>query len=291
MWLSAVKIAYTSVAVGRPRIFRHVAERVIPAHNRLAGQWGVRQHAEWASLARQHDVSTTFVLGSGSSINEYSASMFENIRSGWSVAINSWSEHHPFVPDALLIESLIDWEGLARLEPTALPSSIFVTRFAAFGHYPTNGLDSVPEGLREISKHYVALPMIGFTPSSYADYIANLLPLTDSFPHVVGPNRTSIERAVVLAALSGAREVVLCGVDLHGPHFWETKTISALKRHGTDNGNSFRRSVSRRLPVLAAVLKSRLGTTVTLGLERGPLAGVLPVHTWEIGHRHQGRPG
>lgn len=290
MWLSAAKAVYTLAPPARRLVFRHVAERRVSAHDDLAAEWGVPHRAEWATVAQQHDVRTTYILGSGSSINEYSDAMFERIGSGWSVALNSWSEHHSFVPDVLLIENMSKRDGLARLEPKSWPSSVFVTRFPSIGRFANkrHGVDS--GDLRGIMKHYVALPMLGLTPTSYAQYVDDLLSLSDGFPHVVGPNRTSIERAVVIAAIAGAKEVVLCGTDLQGPYFWESLRVGPVRRHGTDTGEAFRRSVARRLPVLAEVLSSRLDTTVTLGLERGPLTGVLPVHTWENGRSLQSKP-
>lgn len=288
MRLSAAKTVYTLVPAARRRVFEQVAEQVTTAHDKLATQWGVPQPAEWASVAQQHDVSTTFILASGSSINDYSEAMFERVRTGWSVAINCWCAHHTHVPNVLMVESLLQAEEVAHLEPSCRPSTLLVTRFPAHRRVTTKQLDSVPGGLPNIFRHYVALPMLGLTPSSYADYIVNLLDLRERLPHVLGPNRTSLERAVVIAALAGAREIVLCGVDLRGPHFWGSEPSDALKRHGTDHRKSFRRSVARRIPVLAAVLNSRLGTIVTLGMKRGPLAEVLPLHAWECAHRRQG---
>lgn len=98
MWLSAAKTAHKLVPAARRRVLGQVAERIVPAHDDLGAQWGVLQHAEWAAVAQQHNVSRTFILGSGSSINEYSEAMFERVRSGWSVALNNWCEHHSFAP-------------------------------------------------------------------------------------------------------------------------------------------------------------------------------------------------
>lgn len=293
MWLSLEKIAYTSVSAARRRILERVVARNVLGHSEMAAQWGVPQSADWGSVAERCNVRRTFILGSGSSINEYSKAMFEQVGLGWSVALNAWCKNHWFTPDALMVEVLdkIFWEELERTASPGRPSEIFVTRLFTAEKSPTKNLQRVPDGLRDDVRHYVAVPMLGLSPSSYADYVSHLLAMKDCFPHVTGPNRTSVERAVVMAALAGAEEVILCGVDLNGPSFWEGEPRDVSMRHGTDSGKSFRRSVARRLPVLASVLKSRLGATVTLGLERGKLAGVLPVHTWGTGHRHQGRSG
>lgn len=283
MWLSLAKIVYTSVPTARQQVLERVVARSVLGHNEMAAQWGVPENANWASVAERHNAKKTYVLGSGSSINEYSEAMFEQVGSGWSVALNAWCKHHWFAPDALMVEVFDKnfWEDLARTTSSSRPSEIFVTRLSTVAHSPTRKLKRVPDNLSDVVRHYVAVPMLGLTPSSYAAYVSHLLEMKTRFPHVAGPNRTSVERSMVIAALAGAQEVILCGVDLNGPYFWEGEPKGVGKRHATDHGNSYRRSVARRIPVLAEVLNSRLGTTFSLGLQRGSLAGRLPVHAWD----------
>ena len=289
MWLKFAKGVYTLFPLARQTVFGQVAQRVIPAHEERALKWGVLHRADWSAMAQQHDVATTFILGSGYSIKEYSNTMFAQIRSGWSIALNAWREHHAFRPDVLMIETFdrCQWRLLAQDAPSSNPFTILTTRFGSIHGSPTPTLSRVPDSLSNVVRGYVALPMLGLSPSSYASYMSHLLELADCYPHVAGPNRTSVERAVVIAALAGAQEVVLCGIDLSGPPFWDSSPAADRRPHGTDGGRAFRQSVARRIPVLAEVLNSRLGTTVTLGLEFGPLAGVLPLHAWNCVSKHQ----
>ncbi len=273
---------YSTVPYGRELILRQSLRGESEKQRRLAHAIGIDNHAKWCDFLPYFEEKTVFILGSGSSIRNLSRPQFESISRNTSIAFNLWPAHHRFVPNYFFVERAdpIQWASLEKCAHSHHLRAVLVTELAGAGSDRKGArITSSPASLADITHWYAASPSLGRLPSSYRAAVTTLLKARSWSEHVVmGPKSTSVERAIVFSASAGARQIVLCGIDLSGPYFWEPTRHD--HPHSTDGGTTFATSVRRRLSTLISTVHDITTTKIFLGESVGRLADEVPEHFW-----------
>lgn len=277
-----LKSVYAVVPKARTRILQAFALAESVAERERAAGLGLTRQAQWGDISRNVLNRTVFVLGSGWSIRNLDDARLDIVRQQASFALNAWPVHHEFVATYFLVETTTPsiWEALQTVINHRDCRGILAAQFLDHGHSKSaSKITAIPPSLMEKTYLYTSLSCLGVTKSSYRANIAALLQAPVWSESVtIGPRSTSVERAVVLAAAAGARDIVLCGIDLRGPYFYEEAPNT--NSHSTNSGASFRKSVSRRIVVLADVLRTESKAKLFVSDPIGELAGHLPSFRW-----------
>jgi len=286
------RMTYTHFPVPWSRRMIHdiFARREVHRQTRNAAEWGVEQSANWHEMGLTlTEPRTAFLLGSGDSINTLECDKFGIISEHYSMALNLWSVFHNFVPNAVALEAsdAAPLESLLAISASKKMPTILMTGYKPSAANPvlpsSHGLPQVPKLLKSHVFHYSSMPLLGDTPDAYRSHIKYLLSIAVKSPGLAGPKTSSLERMVFALAVMGAKEIVLCGFDLAGNYFWETKGEAAeadTKLHPTASGTRFRTNVLMRLPVLGDVLQEALEVELRVGHATGLLADILPTYSW-----------
>lgn len=168
---------------------------------------------------------TVFILGSGSSVNRYTAAEWARIEAADSIGFNSWLIHD-FVPTYYVVEP-------HRKPFDETLYALLAQRAEAYEEVPviikpslstSLNLDRVPDRL---TRHLYAahvLPLPGnsreHTEAAYRRYASSRL----DDPDVIAQKRSSVDGLIYLAARWNYRNIVLCGIDLNNTtYFYEEK--------------------------------------------------------------------
>lgn len=277
-----IKALYATTPSLRDSIFERVAAAETDSECRRAATYGVSRQASWESVAATLQQKTVFLLGSGSSIKMLDELQLSVVGRKASIALNMWPRYHSFVANYYLVETSYPplWKALERVVGHPRFCGILASQFLDYEHLrASKKIHFVPSTLAKNTYWYTTLPSLGITKAAYGESIRSLLCARVNFDGVMsGPKSTSIERAMVLVALAGAREIVLCGIDLRGTYFWETQNHN--RPHPTNAGLRFTRSAKSRIILLAQLLKAISGTDVWLANAAGELAGAIPTYNW-----------
>ena len=179
-----------------------------------------------------------FILGSGSSVNDMSATQFSHIRENQSIGINFWY-FHDFVPNVFSFDAgRVDDADHEDVERT------LASLGRLFDRKPI--VDSCPKilylrPLNSESKYLVPVPkalarhrwvsaranLISQDPLSLESDLRMILKkiANRSIPAAVLPdNGSSVVRMIFLGLAQGYKDIVLTGVDLDDrPHFWRSQ--------------------------------------------------------------------
>ncbi len=171
-----------------------------------------------------------FILGSGASVNEYGAREWRAIGNGVSVGLNYWV-FHEFVPSILMFElcGLQDafFRALATRE-REYASTLLLIRgnyLAGDRYYDIErAVDLIPASLRGRTYLSWDFPVPGLDRTEFRRSIQILdrlhlyHPATRLF--LVPQSKASLGYAVNYAIRRGAKQVVLCGVDLNDTRYF-----------------------------------------------------------------------
>ena len=278
-----LKVAYALVPMLREPIYRRILWEAANEEGLRARAFGVIHRAEWSDVKQHFSKQTVYVLGSGSSINNMRPQQIDRVRRGTSIGINWWPVYHKHISTFYMVESTecAIWDSLEHVVHHPQFVGILSSQYLARGK-SSHQVKCLPHNLRNVTFSYVSSPVVGFYPKAYGVNVVQVLEAANWFTGVVaGPRRTSVERAIVMAAAGGASRIVLCGVDLQGAYFWEQRQHD--EAHSTSAGESFRRSAAARILHLAAILQERTHVRIFLAEDTGRLSGKLPVFSWREG--------
>lgn len=185
----------------------------------------------------RHKGKTAFILGTGGSVNKYTASQWEEVADSFSIGVNFWLLHD-FVPNAFSLEiDDRDEEAFNHerdiqfrlLEQRALDYAnvLMMTRGRMTFNYLRS--NSAPSVLQERLKLALCLRLHGEDVADKEKHIkayGALLRLNRHLPfcpYLITPGiSATILFLTLLCYEVGFRDVVLCGVDLNSSsHFYE----------------------------------------------------------------------
>jgi hypothetical protein len=241
--------------------------------------------------------NTAFILASGASINSLDTSHWDRISEGTKIGFNFWVKHD-VVPDLYVFENL---------HSSLL--SLLVSRRVDYSSVPIVlkhqlGLYQIFGRRRALSSSLASLKASGLNVYLSTDYpirgrsVRELRQATRALfrLRVMSPRRDTLQWLPVrsaslvylcaLAARSGFKKIVLCGVDLAGPYFFdehEGQLEANLTRnlvHPTNDPSTRSVTVSQALDVLNGEFLMPSGILLYVASPESPLADFLPVFEW-----------
>lgn len=187
----------------------------------------------WNDVLRKKSSDTLFVLGSGSSVMEYSTSHWDHIRRHDSLGFNFWTLH-PFTPTfyvnelygnkspekkaniAIVLRNLAlvsnRYRDVLQMTKTPLPLQY--------------GSEVKRLGLKAVVSQYLRARSLGELESLLADCLRQP---RGRIP-IIFHRAATVDWAVSFARVLGYKALVLCGVDLsHSHYFFEDPRYSPLE--------------------------------------------------------------
>ncbi len=192
---------------------------------------------------------TIYILGTGQSVNYYSDSDWERIKTGYSIGLNMWVLHD-FVPTILQLELYSENDDYLNylIKIFELRQNDFLkTKIIFKGNY------LYPWKYKNINKFFSKIPKslknnIYFTVdfrvsgSNIIDFTKSIRWLNkikffdarQKYNLFTAQPRASLGLAVVLSIQSGFKHISLCGVDLNNDDHFYDNTNYYLKKYGID---------------------------------------------------------
>lgn len=203
--------------------------------------------------------STVFVLGQGSSINLLTPNEWDAIASGESIALNYWPRYHHFRPTVLLTEVLDAAlaKALNRATITGHTRRIILSGPAVTHEQFRLGLTSCSSEVLNRLRWLPTFSSPAFTYSGVQAVLEASLKMTREFQQMFVPRYMSIVRATLLAMELGFTDVVLIGVDLQGPYFFDKSSAKVGRQHSTNERICCRPPASRLIKALAEICALR----------------------------------
>lgn len=206
--------------VVRRRVRRRIAGTKIP----LLGR---------DQLNRVKRSDTLFVLGSGSSINQISASRWQTIQRHDSIGLNFWL-FHDIVPTMYYFE-LVEGHEDAIIQQFARIANAVSSRYrgtlkiASEFHNGLRLLDGVGAEFRENMYAHFSVPVFVDTDAQLRASLKLLKTCgvfaPDGAPHNLFKHAGSLSTVLSLAVKMKYRRIVLCGIDLTSPaYFYQDAT-------------------------------------------------------------------
>lgn len=242
-----------------------------------------------------------FILGSGASVLELTAENWREVRSSPSIGFGAWPLH-PFVPDLLAFgptRGLLDYEAvftrvMSRKDIVEAKPEVLLLR----------------SSLAEDIEMYSRLPEPHHSQASIYGRFSSLSHNANSlrfelfrffkYPNLADfgitfDSGSTLTRMISFAIKSGAREIVLLGVDLNTPqYFWEANpkilrdnSFESFFTGQSSSRHSTLTDIRRPLPVdtviatMHEVISELTGGEISIGSQRSGLARHLPAHRWK----------
>jgi len=214
-----------------------------------------------------------FILGSGATVLTLGDKDWEKIRLGTSIGMNSWA-FHPFVPDVLAIEDIHS--------PTLLPQRAAMLKgLDLLTNHDTKPLIlnfrmpstvdpglklQVPTALIQHCRKYGRFQIPSFSDSRHTRDALRAGLFLDRHRMIPGPllidHGASVVRMIHFALRSGAKRIVLSGVDLVGSKYFYEEDPSFLRRIDEPPFDRTRQSL------LHGTVEERPGSSSILGVLR-----------------------
>ena len=286
--MDALKIAQGAVFSACPQfgpsLMDDSARRETKLMRSRARQFGIESELTWDTGILSSSSTTSFVLAGGASVRNLTAKKYEHVRDHPSVSLNRWVVHSSFVPTVAMVETLDrgTWNALVSHAHGGHLRAVLATRFVYKAHMgpPVRRL---PPSLGPFTYSYSSVPLLGRGQGATRRYFQLLLEYAWEEHVMTGPTSTSVERAIFLLALSGMKRIVLCGVDLSGPYWWEPDSGSARRPHVTERWALQKGKTSVRLLALAEALREWGGIELLLAEPQGPLHPALSRYEgWDV---------
>ncbi|KAB2814331.1 hypothetical protein [Phaeocystidibacter luteus] len=234
---------------------------------------------------------TCFILGSGASVNDLDKSEWEMISSNFSIGFNfSFLMEH--VPDLYFIELAKDDRGLASklIERKETYQNVPV---AIKGLISSSKLDWAKDKIKTLTREVGAkVIMESALPStSEAALRKGLHQLynrgkVERDMDVLVQSKASISMMIDIAARLGYRKVVLLGIDLQGPYFYEetNEDVETGQESGTlliQRESASEMSIAQILKIQSEFLQENKGVTVYAGSVKSLLREFMPIFSFE----------
>lgn len=262
----------------------------------------------WDSpILKQSCGKALFILGSGSSVNDISASQFAHIAEQTSIGVNFWY-FHDFVPNAFSFDGgKVDTnhedlhgtlESMGRLLDRApvvdaLPNILYLRPLNSDSKY----LVPVPKALAGRQWVSARANFIAHDPATLELDLRKILKKirNRSIPTPVLPdNGSSVVRMIFLGLAQGYKDIVLTGVDLDNrPHFWASPPyvrrykeyvalfpVPSTEAHGTTHATDRALGNLEFLAALGKVMKEEGVGRLWLSSPDSRLSGFLPQYRW-----------
>ena len=190
----------------------------------------------YKKLISKKKSSKLFILGCGSSINDLTDENWQEIKKNDTLGINRWILHE-HVPNFLLFEGakksdLAQGETRNTFIYDVLNQSNYRYKNSLF---LVKDLDSLYINFKKLSSIYDRIipiyklipPGKSFLSAKKSIQIFKKYKILNSISFPFG-NRGTITHAISLALNMGYEEIILCGIDLNGPYFWENNHSNLL---------------------------------------------------------------
>lgn len=253
---------------------------------------------------------TWFILGTGSSINNYNSNHWKRVEENFSVGINNWVLHE-FIPDYFMIE-LIGNIDLAlkvmgiKSQEICKRSIIIKGNYLNSHHY--QGFESrvaaLPEQIKERLFLAKDFPIPGDNQSDFRRSLRWLNRLgffrTKNRLAYLAQSRASITTAIFMGIKLGFKKIVLCGVDLNNcENFFTGDQEKYLQkgyplpvpinvdkkgqnepRHWTDRMSDNSLRVSEIIKIIQEELGKKRGIQIYVGSKSSSLYPHIPLYEW-----------
>jgi len=252
------------------------------------------------------ETDTLFILGSGPSIEDITASQWQHIAQHTSIGLNSWVIHD-FIPDFYGCEEVESLEYievqttisamLRREDVTAKRPGVLLLRPQS--RTEGNRIIDIPSPLRGRSRIYGRTTAV---TRKTTNLVSDLEKLLGSYQRGKIPSPIlidagmSIARMVSLGVVSGFTKIVLLGVDLNSNTYFFDQNPGYFERRGIDTFNPWKHRgqahdtqdrttrhfiATEFLPALASAAKNTHGVDVFLSSTHSALANDLPQYPWQ----------
>jgi hypothetical protein len=242
-----------------------------------------------------------FILGSGASVLELTSEQWREVRNFPSIGFGAWPLH-PFVPNLLAFgptRGLSDYEAvftrvMSRKDIVQAKPEVLLLRSSLAEDIEM--YSRLPEPHRSQASIYGRFSSLSRSLNGLRFELSRFFknPNVADFG-ITFDSGSTLARMISFAIKSGAREIVLLGVDLNTPqYFWEAnpKILRANSFESFFTGQSGSRhstltDIRRPLPVdivIAAiheVFSELTGGEISIGSQHSGLARYLPAHRWK----------
>lgn len=247
---------------------------------------------------------TLFVLGSGASINTYSASQWDEVRENLSIGINYWILHD-FVPQYYMTELCADWKDMLHaitLRESELQNASWIIKgnYVCYENFAAikDGVCRLPESIRK--RWYIAcdFPIPGDQVKTFRKSLqwmdwAGFFE-KDKARGYVAQTRGTITTAIILGIKMGIKKIVLCGVDLNNTRYffdenparYEAKGLRIpdrhrpFPRHETEMSFGKHLRISETIEHMQDVICSKRGIQIFVGSKTSALYPQIPLYDW-----------
>jgi len=264
-------------------------------NKKLSNKFGTRTDF-WNAL-QVKDNKTLFIVGSGSSIDNYSTKEWNEIRLGISVGLNYWTLHS-FTPDVYCFEAAPNTinlpDNLHLRVNDYKNTNILIKDIDNISTKQTKQLiNNIPIELR----NNVFLSLDYDYPSDSIVQYENLLKKLSMFgffnrqafpvPRKIG----SLQYITLLAANADIKNIVLCGVDLNNSkYFYDSNRTSLIDQgfsvpihnnkaiHDTYNHSKFPFTIDQALLAIQNIVLEQKGIKIFVGKESSALYPDFPAY-------------
>ena len=92
---------------------------------------------------------------------------------------------------------------------------------------------------------------------------------------------SSLERIVSLGIIFGFKEIVLLGIDLSGPHFYDKEPEEGKKLIHRTNDPKYRKLIIEEMMTEYKKIANKHNIKIFSQSESSPLAKIFPVYKWD----------
>ena len=253
--------------------------------------------------AKSSGRTTAFILGSGSSILNLSEKQLETVAKNFSVGFGAFALH-TFVPDVYAFAPVGDLKDYGRVYSEVMSRDDIVSKKPLLLVLRPRNKDDVafitnlPTIHKERAQLYGRVGAIGSNSTNLGSFFGTISQETvsDSDNLLISLDAgATVLRLISILALSGAKEIVLLGVDIvNSRYFWEEApdfltfngfahfdsgaAPSAIHRTQTTMGRQI--PILQSVPALASYLRENFGTYISLGTQGSALSGLIPQFSW-----------
>jgi len=232
-----------------------------------------------------------FILGTGSSIDAITEDQFKimKLNNALTIGLNGWV-YHKFIPDIYSLE--FDTSGKSPEADRMIERAIILCSSLP-KEKPIIFL-KMKLGLSKIKKYafnrckniylYSHLRLDNSSPKKYYKSLLFLIGLLKKSKKTFLSNfllgsGSSLERILSYGIISGFKEIIILGVDLEGPHFYDKSIISKQFIHKT-NDRKFRDLTIEDMMKQYKTVAKKYGVKISVQSNTSPLAKFFPVFKW-----------
>lgn len=254
---------------------------------------------------------TWFILGTGSSVNQYNFNQWKKIKENSSIGINYWVLHD-FIANYYMLELIGDVDPILevmRLRKNDLKDKNFIIK----GNYCKSQIYQgfhervlrLPNEIRNNLFLAKDFPIPGRTKSEFYKSLNLLFNFgffsKTGYLNYLAQSRATITTAIILGVKFGFKKIVLCGVDLkntsnfylsdYGNYINKSYSIPLFEQqscnhnnkqvHWTDRDTENRIKVSDSIKVMEEFFRKKLDVKIFVGSKESKLFPEIPLFKWK----------